>query len=66
MNNPTRLINRRAVREFTFVVLAERRPALAGKLTRISGDYYAAMEARLVNAITDHVSRLPSVGATIR
>jgi hypothetical protein len=54
------------VRDFTFAVLKEKRPALANKLTRISGDYYAAMEARLINAIVDHISRHPSCGATIK
>jgi hypothetical protein len=66
MNSKTRLLNRSAVRDITFAILAEKRPALVGKLTRISGEYYQQMEARLINAIADHISRHPSCGATIK
>jgi len=66
MNTQTRLLNRTAVRDYTFAVLKDKRPHLAEKLTRISGSYYLQMEARLINAINDHISHHPSVGATIR
>jgi len=66
MNTPTRLLNRSAVRDFAFAVLAEKRPAWGARVTRISGEFYVAMEACLRNAIASHVERHPSVGKTIR
>ena len=62
----TRLICRRAVKQFTLDTLKDRRPHLASKMTRVSSDFYVVMEARLRSAIVGHIDDLPSVGKTIR
>ena len=64
--NHTHLINRAAVRAFTFAALAEKRPALVHKMTRISGRYYAKGEACVAAWIERELASMPSVGKTIR
>jgi hypothetical protein len=62
----TRLLNKSAVRDFTFAALAKRNPDLVRKFTRISSGFYVEMEARLRNAIVSHVQNMPTSGKTIR
>jgi len=64
--NPTPLICRSSVKQYTLDVLAANRPALKDKLTRVSGEFYILMEARLRQAIVSHINTLPSMGKTVR
>lgn len=66
MITKTRLLNQSAVREKTLAVLASRRPHLAAKFTRVSGEFFIGMEAALTNAIEDHIINMPTSGKTIR
>lgn len=65
MDQKTKLINRSAVRDLALHVLAVNRPHLAGKLTRVSGDFYVQAEAYLSNWIAARINNHPSVGKTI-
>lgn len=63
--NSTRLLNRSAVREKTLALLAEKRPALVAKKTRIAGSFYLRMQGHLSNAIAKYLEAMPSSGKTI-
>jgi hypothetical protein len=64
--NHTRLLNRVAVRDYTLATLAEKRPDLAAKFTRISANFYAKAQGYLANWIDRTIETMPSAGKTIR
>ena len=64
--NPTRLLNRSAVREKTFALLAEKRPALVAKKTRIGASFYLQIQGHLINSIANYLEAMPSAGKTVR
>jgi hypothetical protein len=66
--NPTttRLINRTAVREKTLAALAEKRPHLATKFTRVSGTFFTKVEKAAVLFIERYVESMSTSGKTIR
>lgn len=66
MTTKTRLLNRSAVRDKALAVLANTRPHLAGKMTRVSGEFYMRLEAWLVMRLELYVRDMPSVGKTLR
>lgn len=60
------LLNKSAVRQFTLDTLKKTRPHLAGKMTRVSPEYFERIETKLRALIINEVAALPTVGATIR
>lgn len=66
MSIQTRLINRVAVRDFALAALAEHRPHLREKLTRVSGAFYGRAQAHLSIWIEQEIKAAPSLGKTIR
>ena len=45
------LLNKTALRKYTFEALARVRPGLVGKMTRVGDDFFVKMEARLRSRI---------------
>lgn len=66
MHTKTSLLNRTAVRSKALATLAQRRPHLAAKFTRVSGEFLLAMEGALIVAIENRIQSMPSCGKTIR
>ena len=64
--NPTPLINRAHVRQKTFEALASMRPHLAGKMTRISEQYYIEADTALRAFIVRKIGSMCSCGKTIK
>jgi hypothetical protein len=60
------LINRSHVREYALAVLAEKRPALKEKMTRVSGEFFVKLDTQLRNYVQAHIESMPSVGKTIK
>lgn len=60
------LINRSAVREKSLALLAQNRPHLADKFTRVSEDYFVRIEGYLVYAIAKYLEVMPTSGKTLR
>ncbi len=60
------LLNKSAVKKFTLATLQSERPHLAEKFTRVSGEYYIALEAKLRGVIREHLNTMPSNGKTIK
>lgn len=59
------LINNAAVKRYTLSAVAEQRPHLADKFTRISADYLTRVEAHVRNYIQEQIRNMPSTGKTI-
>lgn len=64
--NMTPRLNRAGVRQYTFDAISEKRPALAGKITRISAGFYLRADRQLAAWIDRTVESMPSCGKTIR
>lgn len=59
------LINKTNVKRYTLGAVARLRPALAHKLTRVSGDIYEEAESKVRAFIDALVMSHPSIGKTI-
>ncbi|MDD2765742.1 MAG: hypothetical protein PHE83_17405 [Opitutaceae bacterium] len=59
------LLNKTNVRQYAFDVLQSDRPGLVGKITRVSEDFYTAIEAATRKAIINRINAHPSVGKTL-
>lgn len=59
------LLNRAAVKAQVLTRLVELRPALTGKLTRVSAESYRFLERRLASIIDDSLRTHSTVGKTI-
>lgn len=66
MHSKHRLINRAAVREKALATLARDRAHLVEKFTRVSDDFFTAIEAEVVIAIEKRIQFMPSCGKTLR
>lgn len=64
--NATRLLNRAGVRQYTFAAIADKRPGLTGKMTRVSADFYLRAQRQLASWIDDTIEAMPSCGKTVR
>lgn len=62
----SRLIQKTAVRDYARAMLAAERPALASKFTRISSDFFEAIEASTRAAVVNRVRGQSSCGKTLR
>lgn len=62
----TNLLNRKAVRSKALATLAHRRPHLAAKFTRVSSDFFQAVEGALIVAIENRIQSMPTCGKTIK
>jgi hypothetical protein len=62
----SKLINKTHVRNYALAVLAEKRPALKEKMTRVSGEFFDRIDAAVRNAVVHHIESMPSTGKTIR
>lgn len=60
------LINKAAVKKRTLEVLNETRPHLTEKMTRISGEWYDAIERDVNARITARLAELNTSGKTIK
>lgn len=60
------LLNQANVRRYAFAVLAATRPACAGKMTRISADFYVKADSAVRTFIQNHIAAMPSCGKTIK
>lgn len=65
MSTEPSLLNRAEVRRFVFKTIEARRPGLAGKMTRISEDFFLNTEAKLKAQIVAHIENHNSAGKTI-
>ena len=66
MNTNTHLIKRAALKARVFAILAERRPHLAGKMTRVSGEFIDQCEGHLVRWLERELDQMPTTGKTVR
>lgn len=66
MLQKTNLLNRSAVVKTIRAVLAERRPHLAEKFTRIDSQLIAQLDKNLYWLIVQRVDMAPTVGKTLR
>lgn len=64
--NQTPLLNRAGLRAHAFAALTDKRPALAGKMTRISAGFYLRAQRYLAAWIDRTIETMPSAGKTIR
>jgi hypothetical protein len=62
VNTPTRLINRKAVKELALACAQQR----ARKFTRVSDDFMVGIEGAVRAAVATRVANHPSVGVTLR
>lgn len=60
------IINKAKVRDYTLAVVAEKRPAIKDKMTRMSGEYFDKVDAAARNFIQNYVASMPSTGKTIK
>lgn len=60
------IINKAKVRDYTMAAIAEKRPALKDKMTRVSGEFFEKVDAATRNFIQAHVSAMPSSGKTVK
>lgn len=65
MTTNTRLINRTALKTITMAVLAERRPHLATKFSRIGGDFFDHVEHEFRAALDRAIDNAPTTGKTL-
>lgn len=62
----SKIINQSAVRRYALDVLAQERPHLAGKFTRVGEDFFNAIETQTRALIRARIVNMPSVGKTLR
>ena len=60
------LLNKTNVRKYTEAVLAEKRPALVGKMTRVSAEFYVKVENATRQFVQNYIESMPSTGKTIK
>lgn len=60
------LINKTHVRNYTLAALAEKRPALKDKMTRISDEYFIKVDAATRRFVSSYLETMPSSGKTIK
>lgn len=63
MSTPTKLLNKKAVRDYALAVAAADR---AHPFRRVGDEFFVAVETALRNTIVDRVRRHPSVGVTLK
>lgn len=62
----SKLINKTHVRHYAFAVIAEKRPALKEKMTRVSGEFFDRIDAATRSAVVHAIESMPSTGKTIK
>lgn len=66
MSTEPSVINRAELRRYAFKVIEAKRPALHGKMTRVSEEFFQQMEAKLKAMVIQHIELHPSSGKTIQ
>ncbi len=60
------IINKSQLRQFILDTIEVSRPALKGKMTRVSAEYLEQVEAATRASVRSHIDSMPSAGRTVR